>query len=147
MRFSLIILFAPLLLLDACSNGPEWINIGERIVLAEKAGEVEIAKIPYRLYNFKSIKKNIDIVDLTLQTQPGEAIDKEVMIAVRHCFAPGVIHGIPAVLCSCESLGDIYISGNNEVRSKLLHIKDDQNASLIGRIIGIHAASPVVQVL
>ena len=138
--------------ISACSNSPEWINVGNQIASLEKNDPAKIRDIPYRLFDWDTkagkIEKTTDVVDLKLAIQSGRARGQLVMIAVYSCWAPDVRSGVPTVMCSAQSHGDVYLAGDDQIRSKLLHLAEGkQIGSVVGRIIGSHAGNPVILVL
>ena len=131
-------------------NQIEWVDIGPMVTYLEKQGHEEIQKIPYRFYDFSYtsgvIKSNVDIADLQLAVSSGAALSKRVMIGVYRCWSPDVRQGFPSVYCPLDG-GDIYISGDNDTRSKLMHLEKNQKGSLIGVVVGQYGGSPIVKVL
>lgn len=140
--------------LSACGksgNSAEWKNIGNKMVEFDDKPE-KLKTIQYILFNTKTtsgpVDKNTDVVDLQLAVQSGRALGASVMLSVYECWAPDVRHGLPTVLCSANSNGDIYLSGDEKIRSQLLHLADEKKiGAVIGKLLYPYAGAPVVQVL
>lgn len=137
--------------ISACSNSPEWINVGDMISIAEKDPK-QIKDIPYRLFNLNTkigeIKKTTDVVDLTLAIQSGEALGKLAMVYAVFCLNPDITRGVPTVYCVSESDKPLYLSGNEKLRSQLLHIeKGRQIGAVIGRVVGEFRGIPIIIIL
>jgi len=118
-------------------------NVEQRFYIGDKTASVitdpgTVQTIPYRLVDVDSAEKNTDIVDLQLATLNRRAIGKPVLISVRQCYAPEVRDGLPTVLCEGGYGGDYYVVGNEQDRSRLLHLNGGQlNRFQRGLIVGI----------
>jgi predicted small secreted protein len=152
--FSKIIFIVALVavLVTGCTNSPEWVSVGNDIIDLENQSPAFVKQIPYRLFDIQTksevIKKTTDIVDLILAIQAGRAQGELVIIAVHSCWAPDVRHGLPTVLCSSQSRGDVYLAGDEKVRSKLLHlVEGKQVGNAMGKVLGLHAGAPVILVI
>lgn len=129
----------------------EWVDIGGMVTYAESQGAEQIAKIPYRLYDYKHkqgiVPYNVDMADLELATSSRKALGKQVMIGVFSCSSPQVRNGLPTVFCWVTSGGNIYVSGDEKIRSQLMHLSTQQRGSLVGILIGEYGGSPIIKVL
>ena len=131
--------------------GSEWVDVGGMVTYVESQGAEEITKIPYRFYDYKHkqgvVPYNVDMADLELATNSRKAIGKQVMIGVYACSSPQVRSGWPTVFCSVTSGGSIYVSGDEKIRSQLMHLSTHQRGSLIGILIDQYGGSPFIKVL
>jgi len=108
----------------------------------------EVDEIPYRLLPWDSTgKANVDLPELTLRIQSGQAYRKLALIGIWECYAPRVRDGLPTVQCELRGGGTVFISGDMQTRSALLHIdsRANQFAYAVVSIAGIRAGdSPVL---
>ena len=132
-------------------GGSEWVDVGQMVTYVENQGAEEVAKIPYRFYNYNHkqgvVPSNVDMADLELATSSRTAFGKQVMIGVYGCHSPEVRNGLPSVFCWVTSGGSIYVSGDEKIRSQLMHLTKNQSGSLIGILISQYGGSPIIKVL
>jgi hypothetical protein len=127
--------------LVACSgNAPNTVAIGPTAISLES--DFATAKnIKLRTFDFESngnvLKKTIDLTDLLLQVQSQGAIRDKVLLAVRSCYSPSVRHGVPTVQCRGLDEETIILSGDDDIRSSLLHM-DGKIGYVVGEVIGIY---------
>lgn len=129
----------------------EWIDVGAMVTYLESQEPEGIKKIPYRFYNFNHkgevIPSNADMADLELATSSGRARGKQVMIGVYGCHTPQARNGWPTVFCWVVSSGSVYISGDEKIRSQLMHLGQRQVGSLVGIVVGEYGGSPIIKTL
>lgn len=141
------------LVITGCSknDGPEYVDIGHKWPIPVE----QLKQIPYRFFDVSDdkggtgiLKKTTDMVGVTLDLQSGKARGARLLFNVSHCFGPEVRNGLPTVMCSVESNGDMFVAGDQEVREKLLRIKSDnkQIGTVSGRLVGLRNGHPIVQV-
>lgn len=97
----------------------------------------QVKDIPYRVVSYTSektgeIKPNIDMIDLFMKASSGEAVNSEVLIGVRFCR----FLAKPYITCVTNDKW-VFLSTNEHFQSVLLHLQQDQQAYLVGRILGV----------
>ena len=132
-----------LISLAACSREGKWVRIGVRVIQLEASPE-ELSKVPYRLYSWKKIDRNSDIIDLTIATQSQKAQSLEVILAVNNCKVTRTFSNVPVVGCSADKTIDVYLTGSDEVRSKLLHLTEDEIGAIAGKVLFSANEMPVI---
>ena len=132
-------------ILIGCSDSAHLVNVGIKIAQLEKSPE-KMKETPFRLYKHKSVDKNIDYQDYLLAAQAGRAKSKEVMFAINNCLMPTEISGLLVVLCNGNPTGLVYITGKEQIRSRLLHLKKDEVAAVSGALLFTYAETPVILV-
>lgn len=122
------------------SSQPDYIVIGNLLESYNKnPDKYHVKDIPYRVVTYTSektgeIKSNIDMIDLIMKASSGEAVNSEVLIGVRLCRFVAK----PYLTCVDSSYGKwISLSTNDHIQSALLHLQQDQQAYLVGRILGV----------
>lgn len=139
------------------NSSEEWIPIGNQTVFlrglydnrekdAQKNEEFQkyLTNISMRTISWGNYKKNIDLVDLTLKAQSGEAINRLALVAFDNCYAPDVRHGVPSVQCHGRDGGTFILAGDETTRSKALHIQDHEYGYAIVKILGLYGGDALV---
>lgn len=141
LKLKIFNLCCAVILISGCSGSSNWIDIG---TISANLNSEKALEIPYRLYKYNKVEKNIDFLDLTLQAQSGKAVGKLALLKVYKCYAPKVREGLPSVQCEDSNGTDFILAGNEQVRSQLLHIQGGQQASVVGKILGIYGTSGLI---
>lgn len=139
------------------ANRTIWVPIGNIAngleSLAQSDGSSfrkEIDSIPYRLLAWGSDgKANVDLPELTLRIQGGQAYRKLALVGIWKCYAPDVIDGLPVVQCELRGGGTVHISGDMQTRNALLHIdsRANQFAYAVVSIVGVRGWSTPVLIV
>ncbi len=125
-------------------SSSNWIDIG-------KGGPKKWQDFQYRLIELTGAESipptHPDLTSLTLNLQAGRSRNAWIYFPIFNCYAPRVRDGVPSVMCSTANNSDVIIGGKDNVREVLLSLSSNgKRGAVQGRVIGLHAETPVIWV-
>lgn len=133
-----------------CSYEPKYVDIGFKWPLPWD----EFQQIPYRLFDITddqrgTLKQTTDMVGVVMDLQAGRGQGKTILFYTSNCYWPDVKRGLPTVRCSVIGGGEVFATGDQTVREKLLRTPSTEKmtVAVFGRIVGLLYGTPVVQVM